>query len=109
MHKSTFLDTHATRSKRSATYESMLDTDNVASKRLVTWAGDKNPNDFMDWSVDSEGNFFIDIPLKSKELQFSNDNHDINKVILILKHRNAADHTILRYLSIRVIGHLLSN
>ena len=68
----------------------MDDTDNVATKRLVTWSGDKNPNDFMDWSVDSEGNFFIDIPLKSTELRFSNDNRDINKVISILKHRNAA-------------------
>ena len=95
MHKSNSLDTHASRSKRSATYESMDDTDNVASKRLMTWAGDKNPNDFMDWSVDSEGNFFIDIPIKSTELQFSNDNHDINKVISILKHRNAAYHTLL--------------
>ena len=95
MHKSNSLDTHASRSKRSATYESMDGTDNVASKRLMTWAGDKNPNDFMDWSVDSEGNFFIDVPLKSTELQFSNDNHDINKVISILKHRNAAYHTLL--------------
>ena len=68
----------------------MYDTDNVASERLMTWAGDKNPNDFMDWSVDSEGNFFIDIPIKSTELQLSNDNHDINKVISIPKHRNAA-------------------
>ena len=93
LHKSNSLDTHAPRSKRSATYESMDDTDNVASERLMTWAGDKNPNDFMDWSVDSEGNFFIDIPLKSTELQLSNDNHDINKVISILKHRNAAYHT----------------
>ena len=71
----------------------MDDTANVASKRLVTWAGDKNPNDFMDWSVDSEGNLFIDIPLKSTALQFSNDNNDINKVISIPKHRNAAYHT----------------
>ena len=62
----------------------MDDTANVASKRLVTWAGDKNPNDFMDWSVDSEGNFFIDIPLKSTELQFGNDNRDIQKVKSIL-------------------------
>ena len=91
----------------------MDDTDNVASKRLMTWAGDKNPNDFMDWSVDSEGNFFIDVPLKSTELQFSNDNHDINKVIWILKQRNAAYDTFIHvigkyvYLILQLfIGHV---
>ena len=72
----------------------MDDTDNVASERLMTWAGDKNPNDFIDWSVDSEGNVFIDIPIKSTELQLSNDNHDINQVISIPIHRNVAYHII---------------
>ena len=31
--------------------------------KWMTWAGDKDPNDFNDWSIDSEGNYFMDIPL----------------------------------------------
>ena len=38
----------------------------------MTWSGDKDPIDFMDWSVDSEGNFFMDIPLSDM-----NENHEV--------------------------------
>lgn len=35
--------------------------------KWMTWSGDKDPNDFSDWSIDSEGNFFMDIPLSDTE------------------------------------------
>ena len=31
--------------------------------KWMTWSGDKNPNDFNDWSIDSEGNYYMDIQL----------------------------------------------
>ena len=37
------------------------------TRKWMTWSEDKDPNDFNDWSIDSEGNFFMDIPLSDME------------------------------------------
>ena len=54
------------RQKRSLNFKIDGDLDGK-TRKWMTWSGDKNPNDFKDWSVDSEGNFYMDIPLKSSQ------------------------------------------
>ena len=57
-----------TRKKRSL-FEPDGDLD-AETNKWMTWSADKNPEDFKDWSVDSKGNYFMDIPLKSTEKVF---------------------------------------
>ena len=49
----------------------------------MTWSGDKDPNDFMDWSVDSEGNFYMDIPLA--DMKKKQDQEELNNETAVSK------------------------
>ena len=66
------LGTPQVRQKRSLKFEIESDQEDE-SERWMTWGGDKDPNDLMDWNVDSEGNFFMDIPLKPTPVKYNDE------------------------------------
>ena len=78
----TFLVSEVIRNKRSLQFETEDDLDEDNAK-WMTWSGDKDPNDFQDWKVDSEGNFYMDIPLadmakKEEDESFDNFETEVN-------------------------------
>ena len=84
------------RQKRSLEFDIYGDRFDESGK-LVTWSGDKDPNDFKNWSVDEEGNFFMDIPL-TPQVVSSNE-----EVVWIDNPNHSAEEVFLMYFVIYVI------
>ena len=83
-----FLGSQLIRNKRSLQFETEDDLDEDNAK-WMTWSGDKDPNDFQDWKVDSEGNFYMDIPLADMTKKEGDENIDefeteVNIILFLL-------------------------
>ena len=84
----TFLGSQVIRNKRSLQFENEDDS-NEDNAKWMTWSGDKDPNDFQDWKVDSEGNFYMDIPLadmtkKEEDENFDNIEEEVTVTLCLL-------------------------